>query len=52
MSPIIDLLKVAKKGKKSRLFDFPIKVVKAFEKLKQAFAIALVLRHFDPELPI
>ena len=52
MSPLIDLLKGMKEGKKTGPFEFPAGAVAAFAKLKEAFTTAPILVHFDPTKPI
>jgi hypothetical protein len=39
-------------SKKNKIFDFSTECVTAFEKLKDCFLTAPVLRHFDPKKPI
>ena len=50
-APLSDLLKGSKNGKKLGPFEFPPKAEEAFQKLKQAFASASMLRHYDPAKP-
>ena len=50
--PLTGLLKGSEKGKKSGPFEWPIDAEHAFDRLRVAFTMAPLLRHFDPELPI
>jgi hypothetical protein len=50
-APLSDLLKKSKNGKKLSLFEFPPKAEKAFQKLKQTFTSASMLRHYNPTKP-
>ena len=52
MSPLTDLLKGMKEGKKTRPFEFPAGAIAAFAKLKEAFTTAPILVHFNPKKPI
>ena len=46
--PLISLLKGSIKGKKPRLVTLSYNKRETFEKLKEAFIKALLLRHFNP----
>ncbi|EDN07175.1 hypothetical protein HCAG_03706 [Histoplasma mississippiense (nom. inval.)] len=50
-APLTDLLKGSVKGRKTGPFILTQDAVRAFEELKQAFADATMLNHFDPGLP-
>ena len=47
-APLSDLLKGSKNGKKSGPFEFPERARTAFQRLKEAFTTAPMLRHYDP----
>ena len=50
--PLTGLLKGSEKGKKSGPFEWPDDAEDAFDKLRHAFTVAPLLRHFDLQLPI
>ena len=50
--PLHELLKRSVKGRKPGSVDLSGLELAAFERLKQAFQEAPLLRHFDPKLPI
>jgi hypothetical protein len=50
--PLTGLLKGNQKGRKIRVFTWKTIQQKAFDQLKTAFTIVLVLIYFDPTKPI
>src|SRR5437773_9798536 len=51
-SPLSDMLKSMKKGKKTGVFILTTSMQAVFRKLCDAFTKALVLAYFDPKKPI
>ena len=52
VAPLTFMLQDSKSGKKCGLYEMSPEARKAFERLKEAFTSAPVLRHFDPNRQI